>query len=65
MNEFIKIPVCYGKGGKVVSSNQSFPVAELSQYELDEIKQFEEHLRKATGEEIVLIAYEQKSTTDK
>jgi hypothetical protein len=48
-----------------VSSNQSFPVAELSQYELDEIKQFEEHLRKATGEEIVLIAYEQKSTTNK
>jgi hypothetical protein len=46
-------------------TNQSFPVADLSHQELNEIKQLEKQLRNESGEEIVLIAYEQKFSTNK
>lgn len=35
-----------------------FPVAKLTENDLKKLKQFEEDFRAATGEEIVLIAYD-------
>ncbi|MFD2806597.1 hypothetical protein ACFSYB_17250 [Litchfieldia salsa] len=42
-----------------------FPVASLSQNELKQIKSMEEKLRDKTGQEIVLIAYENKHKHEK
>ncbi|MFD1735513.1 hypothetical protein ACFSCX_02950 [Bacillus salitolerans] len=42
--------------------DRSFPVAHLSKEKLTKIQKFEQKLREETGEDIVLIAYEHKTT---
>lgn len=49
------------KGVNSMSENNQYPVANLSEVELKEVKEFEKQLRNQTGEEIVLIAYNHKT----
>ncbi|WP_158515087.1 hypothetical protein [Bacillus weihaiensis] len=49
-----------GKRGDFMKQQTEFPVAHLTQSQLDQLMQIENQLREQTGEEIVLIAYEQK-----